>query len=156
MKRGAALQSNGAAYRVFVVETFIHLTGDKLAPSYYVLIAAVLSDTSLVIVAWRMRRVRHVERVQHARSSALAGVYCSAAIIAASDFEAMYPHTSQLLELVFLCRPRAFLFLTEYFDYLDIGTAAVRHGLCWVICRVVKHRLRCKIQGVNSNSRRCI
>ncbi|MGF6775722.1 MFS transporter [Paraburkholderia sp. GAS334] len=42
-----------------VVETFIHLTGDKLAPSYYVLLAAALSGVSLVIVALRMRRVRH-------------------------------------------------------------------------------------------------
>ncbi len=41
-----------------IVETFIHLTGDKLAPSYYVLMAAVLSGLSLVVVAWRMRRVR--------------------------------------------------------------------------------------------------
>jgi MFS transporter, MHS family, proline/betaine transporter len=47
-----------------IVETFIHLTGDKLAPSYYVLIAAVLSGLSLVVVAWRMRRVRHLESVQ--------------------------------------------------------------------------------------------
>jgi MHS family proline/betaine transporter-like MFS transporter len=47
-----------------IVETFIHLTGDKLAPSYYVLIAAVLSGLSLVVVAWRMRRVRQLERVQ--------------------------------------------------------------------------------------------
>ena len=38
-----------------IVETFIHLTGDKLAPSYYVLIAALLSGLSLVIVAWRRR-----------------------------------------------------------------------------------------------------
>ncbi|MCX4165669.1 MULTISPECIES: MFS transporter [Paraburkholderia] len=41
-----------------IVETFIHLTGDKLAPSYYVLAAAVLSGVSLVIVGWRMRRYR--------------------------------------------------------------------------------------------------
>ncbi|HEY2022932.1 MFS transporter [Paraburkholderia sp.] len=41
-----------------IVETFIHLTGDKLAPSYYVLLAAVLSGISLIIVAVRMRRVR--------------------------------------------------------------------------------------------------
>ena len=41
-----------------IVETFIHLTGDKLAPSYYVLTAAVLSGVSLVIVGWRMRRHR--------------------------------------------------------------------------------------------------
>ncbi|WP_281664253.1 MFS transporter [Paraburkholderia fungorum] len=47
-----------------IVETFIHLTGDKLAPSYYVLIAAVLSGLSLVVVAWRMRRVRQLERVK--------------------------------------------------------------------------------------------
>lgn len=47
-----------------IVETFIHLTGDKLAPSYYVLIAAVLSGLSLVVVAWRMRRVRHLESAQ--------------------------------------------------------------------------------------------
>lgn len=47
-----------------IVETFIHLTGDKLAPSYYVLIAAVLSGLSLIVVAWRMRRVRQLERVQ--------------------------------------------------------------------------------------------
>ncbi|HEX3634772.1 MAG TPA: hypothetical protein VHV99_04680, partial [Paraburkholderia sp.] len=31
---------------------------------YYVLIAAVLSGLSLVVVAWRMRRVRHLEGVQ--------------------------------------------------------------------------------------------
>ena len=43
-----------------IVETFIHLTGDKLAPSYYVLLAAVLSGISLIIVAFRMRRVRPV------------------------------------------------------------------------------------------------
>ncbi|WP_434107267.1 MFS transporter [Paraburkholderia caffeinilytica] len=49
-----------------IVETFIHLTGDKLAPSYYVLIAAVLSGLSLVVVAWRMRRVRRLEGVQPA------------------------------------------------------------------------------------------
>ncbi|WGS49319.1 MFS transporter [Paraburkholderia sp. D15] len=49
-----------------IVETFIHLTGDKLAPSYYVLIAAVLSGVSLVIVALRMRRVRAVSGVQPA------------------------------------------------------------------------------------------
>ena len=49
-----------------IVETFIHLTGDKLAPSYYVLLAAVLSGCSLVVVAWRMRQVRLVERVQPA------------------------------------------------------------------------------------------
>ncbi|MFM0059464.1 MFS transporter [Paraburkholderia phytofirmans] len=47
-----------------IVETFIHLTGDKLAPSYYVLIAAVLSGLSLVVVAWRMRRVRLTQGVQ--------------------------------------------------------------------------------------------
>lgn len=47
-----------------IVETFIHLTGDKLAPSYYVLIAAVLSGLSLVVVAWRMRRVRHLAGIQ--------------------------------------------------------------------------------------------
>ncbi|MBN3805965.1 MFS transporter [Paraburkholderia sp. Ac-20336] len=41
-----------------IVETFIHLTGDKLAPSYYVLLAAVLSGVSLIIVALRMRRMR--------------------------------------------------------------------------------------------------
>ncbi|WP_133647464.1 MFS transporter [Paraburkholderia flava] len=39
-----------------IVETFIHLTGDKLAPSYYVLTAAVLSGVSLAVVGWRMRR----------------------------------------------------------------------------------------------------
>jgi MFS transporter, MHS family, proline/betaine transporter len=39
-----------------IVEGFIHVTGDKLAPSYYVLLAAVLSGISLTIVAWRMRR----------------------------------------------------------------------------------------------------
>ncbi|MFM0735771.1 MFS transporter [Paraburkholderia xenovorans] len=49
-----------------IVETFIHLTGDKLAPSYYVLIAAVLSGLSLVVVAWRMRRVRRMDVVQAA------------------------------------------------------------------------------------------
>jgi MHS family proline/betaine transporter-like MFS transporter len=38
-----------------IVETFIHLTGDKLAPSYYVLTAALLSGLSLVAVAWRRR-----------------------------------------------------------------------------------------------------
>ncbi len=37
-----------------IVEAFIHATGDKFAPSYYVLLAAVLSGVSLVIVAWRM------------------------------------------------------------------------------------------------------
>ncbi|ACD17705.1 MFS transporter [Paraburkholderia phytofirmans] len=47
-----------------IVETFIHLTGDKLAPSYYVLIAAVLSGLSLAVVAWRMRRVRLMHGVQ--------------------------------------------------------------------------------------------
>jgi MHS family proline/betaine transporter-like MFS transporter len=44
-----------------IVETFIHLTGDKLAPSYYVLIAAVLSGLSLVVVAWRRRHVLRAE-----------------------------------------------------------------------------------------------
>ncbi|MFP4890521.1 MFS transporter [Paraburkholderia sp. EG304] len=43
-----------------IVETFIHLTGDKLAPSYYVLLAAVLSGVSLIIIALRMRRERPV------------------------------------------------------------------------------------------------
>ncbi|MDR5736623.1 MULTISPECIES: MFS transporter [unclassified Caballeronia] len=38
-----------------IVEGFIHVTGDKLAPSYYVLLAAALSGISLAIVAWRMR-----------------------------------------------------------------------------------------------------
>jgi MFS transporter, MHS family, proline/betaine transporter len=42
-----------------IVETFIHLTGDKLAPSYYVLVAAILSGVSLVIVGLRMRCIRH-------------------------------------------------------------------------------------------------
>ena len=41
-----------------IVEAFIHVTGDKLAPSYYVLLAAVLSGVSLAIVAWRMHRTR--------------------------------------------------------------------------------------------------
>jgi MHS family proline/betaine transporter-like MFS transporter len=41
-----------------IVEAFIHVTGDKLAPSYYVLLAAVLSGVSLAIVAWRMRAGR--------------------------------------------------------------------------------------------------
>ncbi|BBU26669.1 MFS transporter [Burkholderia sp. THE68] len=41
-----------------IVEAFIHVTGDKLAPSYYVLLAAVLSAVSLAIVAWRMRAGR--------------------------------------------------------------------------------------------------
>ncbi|MCC8394042.1 MFS transporter [Paraburkholderia sp. MMS20-SJTR3] len=50
-----------------IVETFIHLTGDKLAPSYYVLLAAVLSGVSLAIVAVRMRRGRLAQaRVQPA------------------------------------------------------------------------------------------
>ena len=49
-----------------IVETFIHLTGDKLAPGYYVLIAAMLSGVSLIIVASRMRRVRMVQTVQPA------------------------------------------------------------------------------------------
>jgi len=44
-----------------IVETFIHLTGDKLAPSYYVLIAALLSGISLVIVAWRRRHLGRTE-----------------------------------------------------------------------------------------------
>jgi MHS family proline/betaine transporter-like MFS transporter len=39
-----------------IVETFIHLTGDKLAPSYYVATAALLSGLSLVMVAWRRHR----------------------------------------------------------------------------------------------------
>jgi MFS transporter, MHS family, proline/betaine transporter len=39
-----------------IVETFIHVTGDKLAPAYYVATAALLSGISLVIVAWRRRR----------------------------------------------------------------------------------------------------
>jgi MFS transporter, MHS family, proline/betaine transporter len=43
-----------------IVETFIHMTGDKLAPSYYVLLAAVLSGVSLAIVGWRMRGARRV------------------------------------------------------------------------------------------------
>jgi len=43
-----------------IVETFIRLTGNKLAPSYCVLIAAVLSGVSLAIVAMRMRRPRSV------------------------------------------------------------------------------------------------
>jgi MFS transporter, MHS family, proline/betaine transporter len=38
-----------------IVEAFIHMTGDKLAPSYYVLLAAALSGVSLAIVGWRMR-----------------------------------------------------------------------------------------------------
>ncbi len=38
-----------------IVEAFIHLTGDKLAPSYYVLLAVVLLGASLVIVACRVR-----------------------------------------------------------------------------------------------------
>ncbi|WP_345811663.1 MFS transporter [Paraburkholderia sp. PREW-6R] len=49
-----------------IVETFIHLTGDKLAPSYYVLVAAVLSGISLVIVGWRMRGARRSQGVQAA------------------------------------------------------------------------------------------
>ena len=43
-----------------IVEAFIHLTGDKLAPSYYVLLAALLSGASLVVVAVRMRRASRV------------------------------------------------------------------------------------------------
>ena len=43
-----------------IVETFIHLTGDKLALSYYVLIAAVLSGVLLAIVAVRIRGPRSV------------------------------------------------------------------------------------------------
>ena len=39
-----------------IVEAFIHVTGDKLAPSYYVLLAALLSGISLAIVAWRRHR----------------------------------------------------------------------------------------------------
>lgn len=49
-----------------IVETFIHVTGDKLAPSYYVLIAAMLSGLSLVVVAFRMRRVRLMQAIQPA------------------------------------------------------------------------------------------
>jgi MHS family proline/betaine transporter-like MFS transporter len=49
-----------------IVETFIHLTGDKLAPSYYVLLAAVLSGISLITVAWRMRGVRLAQGAQPA------------------------------------------------------------------------------------------
>lgn len=41
-----------------IVEGFIHFTGDKLAPSYYVLIAAVLSGVSLAIVAYRRHAAR--------------------------------------------------------------------------------------------------
>ncbi|SAK39283.1 major facilitator family transporter [Caballeronia hypogeia] len=41
-----------------IVEAFIHVTGDKLAPSYYVLLAAVLSGVSLAVVAYRMRFAR--------------------------------------------------------------------------------------------------
>ncbi|SAK42909.1 major facilitator transporter [Caballeronia glebae] len=41
-----------------IVEAFIHVTGDKLAPSYYVLLAAVLSGISLAVVAWRMHVAR--------------------------------------------------------------------------------------------------
>ncbi|WP_415749408.1 MFS transporter [Caballeronia sp. J97] len=41
-----------------IVEAFIHVTGDKLAPSYYVLLAAALSGISLAIVAWRMSAAR--------------------------------------------------------------------------------------------------
>ncbi|MGF6773069.1 MHS family proline/betaine transporter-like MFS transporter [Paraburkholderia sp. GAS199] len=49
-----------------IVETFIHLTGDKLAPSYYVLIAAVLSGLSLAVVAWRRRGVQQIGGAQPA------------------------------------------------------------------------------------------
>lgn len=49
-----------------IAETFIHVTGDKLAPSYYVLIAAVRSGLSLIVVAWRVRRVRVPQGVQPA------------------------------------------------------------------------------------------
>jgi len=36
-----------------IIDTFVRLTSDKLAPSYYVLIAALPSGLSLVVVAWR-------------------------------------------------------------------------------------------------------
>jgi MFS transporter, MHS family, proline/betaine transporter len=48
-----------------IVETFIHLTGDKLAPSYYVLTAALLSGLSLAIVAWRRRHLRRGQSLSH-------------------------------------------------------------------------------------------
>jgi MFS transporter, MHS family, proline/betaine transporter len=48
-----------------IVETFIHLTGDKLAPSYYVLTAALLSGLSLAIVAWRRRNLRRGLSLSH-------------------------------------------------------------------------------------------
>jgi MHS family proline/betaine transporter-like MFS transporter len=48
-----------------IVETFIHLTGDKLAPSYYVLTAALLSGLSLAIVAWRRRHLRRGLSLSH-------------------------------------------------------------------------------------------
>ncbi len=43
-----------------IVEAFIHLTGDKVAASYYVL-PAVLSGVSLAIVAVHMRRAQRVD-----------------------------------------------------------------------------------------------
>lgn len=41
-----------------IVELLIHLTGDTLAPAYYVSVAAVLSGVSLTIVGLRMARGR--------------------------------------------------------------------------------------------------
>ncbi|WP_433865112.1 MFS transporter [Ralstonia wenshanensis] len=43
----------------FIVTWLIHATGDTLAPSYYVLTAAVVSGISLTIIALRRRRQAH-------------------------------------------------------------------------------------------------
>ncbi|MDE2609470.1 MAG: MFS transporter, partial [Burkholderiales bacterium] len=40
----------------FIVTWFIGVTADKLAPSYYVLAAAVISSIALVVVGLAMRR----------------------------------------------------------------------------------------------------
>lgn len=49
-----------------IVEAFIHATGDKLAPSYYVLLAALLSGVALAIVGVRMRNARQARSVMPA------------------------------------------------------------------------------------------
>jgi MHS family proline/betaine transporter-like MFS transporter len=48
-----------------IVESFIHLTGDKLAPAYYVLTAALLSGLSLVAVGWRRRHLGRSVSLSH-------------------------------------------------------------------------------------------
>ena len=45
-----------------IAELLIHVTGDKLAPAWYVSLAAVVSGVSLAIVGWRMMRARRAAR----------------------------------------------------------------------------------------------